>query len=55
MIWSYGLRHSAGLYIGTSVSEDLFYLENASYNILGNVGNYTPIYTALYHRGVECF
>jgi len=41
--------------IGTSVSEDLFYLEDAGYKILGKFGNYTPIYTASYHRRVEYF
>jgi hypothetical protein len=54
MFWSLGLRRSAVLYIGTSVSEDLFYLEDAGHNILGKVGIYTPIYTVSYHRRVEC-
>jgi hypothetical protein len=51
---SFGLRRSAGLYIGTSVSEELFYLEDAAYKILGNVENYSPIYTASYHRRLKC-
>jgi hypothetical protein len=55
MIPSFGLRRSAVLYIGTRVSEDLFYLENAGYKILGKVGTYTPIYMASHHRRLECF
>ena len=54
MFPSFGLRRSAVLYIGTSVSDDLFYLEDAGYKILGKVGNYTPIYTASYNRSVKC-
>jgi hypothetical protein len=33
----------------------MFHLEDADYKILGKFGNYLPIYTALYHRRVECF
>jgi hypothetical protein len=55
MFLSFGLRRIAGLYIGTSISEDLFYLEDAGYKILGKFGTNAPIYTAAYHRRVECF
>ena len=38
-----------------TATKDSFYLEEAGYKILGNIGTYTPIYIASYCRRVECF